>query len=205
MYVRTSQTGLSGWGLGDALVDSMAAAITQMEGVNPHFAPNNNPGNLVYVGQPGATLGAGGFAAFPTLAAGQAALDAQIQSQINKGQSITDFFNQYAPGNTTNAAGGVQTPAATQNYINTVSAQLGIDPSTPLNSVQASYSGPGSVSSSDSSSTDSSTPDSSGFDLSSLLPSSDSSYNIGGAVLSGTDLFGLGLAAAGVVLVVEFL
>jgi hypothetical protein len=116
----------------------MAAAITQMEGYNPAFAPNNNPGNLIYIGpnqngQSGVTRGAGGFAAFPTLAAGQAALANQIQYQVNQGQTLTQFFNQYAPGGTTNAAGGVQTSAATQNYINFVSGQLGIDPNVPLN------------------------------------------------------------------------
>ena len=124
------------------LVSAMASAIAQMEGYNPAYAGNNNPGNLVFIGQSGATKGAGGFAAFPTLAAGQAALANQIQYQINQGQTLTQFFNQYAPGGTVNADGGVQTSAATQNYINVVSNQLGIDPNVPLNQVaMGSYSG----------------------------------------------------------------
>jgi hypothetical protein len=178
----------------------MAAAIRQMEGTNPAFAANNNPGNLVYIGQAGAVPGAGGFAKFSTPAAGEAALESQIQYQVNQGQNLTQFFNQYAPGGTVNAAGGVQTSAATQNYINTVSLQLGLDPSTPLNSIQASYSGPGSVDSS-SSADNSDSSDGSSFDFSSLLPSSDSTYDIGGLVLSGSDLVTLGLVAAGIVLV----
>jgi len=132
------------------LVSSIASAIVQMEGYNPNFAGNNNPGNIVYIGpnqngQTGVTPGAGGFAQFTSSASGQQALYNQIQTQINSGQNLTQFFNQYAPGGTTNAAGGVQTSAATQNYINTVAQQTGIDPSTPLNTLQTSYSGSGSV------------------------------------------------------------
>ena len=200
MYLQTSQSGLSGYrGLGDALVSSLASAITQVEGYNPNFVANNNPGNLIYVGQAGATLGAGGFAAFPTLAAGQAALNSQIQNYIDRGYNLNQFFNTYAPGNTKNAAGGVQTPAATQAYINTVSSQLGLDPSIPLNSIQSSFTGPGSVSADSSSSSDTSG-SGSAFDLSSLtasLPGSGSTYDLGGGVvLSGSDLFAVGLAAA---------
>lgn len=188
--------------MGDTLVSSMAAAIRQMEGTNPNFAANNNPGNLVYIGpnqngQSGVQPGAGGFARFPSPDAGEAALESQIQYQISQGQDLTQFFNQYAPGNTKNAAGGVQTPAATQNYINFVSSQLGIDPSVPLNSVQSGSYSPG-ASTSDSSSSDSP----STFDISSLLPSDfsslnpfgDSDYNLGPVVLSGSDLFALSLA-----------
>ena len=204
MYVRTLQSGLSGYGLGDTLVSSMAAAIRQMEGTNPAFASNNNPGNVTYVkggwNYPGCVPGAGGFCAYPDAATGEAALEHQIQVQIASGQNLSDFFNQYAPGNTKNAAGGVQTPAATQNYINMVSGQLGIDPSVPLNSIQASYSGPGSVDSSASADTSDSS-DGSSFDFSSLLPASDSTYDLGGLVLSGSDLLTVGLAVAAVVVV----
>ena len=206
MYVR-SQSGLSGYprGMGDALVSSLASAIRQVEGYNPNFAGNNNPGNLIYVkggyNYPGCVPGAGGFCAYPDTATGEAALEHQIGVQIAAGQNLTQFFNQYAPGNTKNAAGGIQTPAATQAYIDTVSSQLGLDPSIPLNSVQGAYAGPGSV---DSSNTTASAPDSSSFDLSSFfpsLPSSDSQYNIGGLVLSGSDLMLLAAVVVGVVVV----
>ena len=133
MIQRMRPFGAFGLGADSSTVSAMEAAIIKMEGYNPNFAPNNNPGNLVYAGQRGAKMGAGGFAAFPTYADGVTALDKQIAGQIDKGQSLTDFFNQYAPGNTKNAAGGIQTPAATQNYINFVSAQLGIDPNVPIN------------------------------------------------------------------------
>ena len=159
--------GLSGMGQASNLVSSMAAAIAQMEGTNPAFANNFNVGNLIYIGpnqngQTGVTPGAGGFAKFTSPASGQAALANQIQYQINQGQTLTQFFNQYAPGGTTNAAGGVQTSAATQNYINFVSNQLGIDPSIPLNQIAASYTGPGSVLSADTGTDGTSTTDSAG-------------------------------------------
>lgn len=187
------------FGLGDALVSSLAAAIRQNEGSNPNFASNNNPGNLIYVGpnqngQSGVTMGAGGFAKFSSPASGEAALESQIQNYINRGYDLNTFFNTYAPPNTVNAAGGAQTSAATQVYINNVSSALGLDPSIPLNRIQGSYTGPGSYSAPDSSSFDSST----GFpDLSSLIPSSDSTFVLGGVVLSGTEI--LTLAALGIV------
>jgi hypothetical protein len=196
MYVRTS----SSRGLGDALTDCLAGAITTQEGVNPNFVGNNNPGNLVYAGQSGAVPGAGGFAKFPSVAAGQAALQWQIQNYINRGFNLTDFFNTYAPGNTTNAAGGVQTPAATQAYINNVSASCGLDTSTPLTQIQQSYTGPGSYVPSDSSQTsDSGT----GFDISSWIPGFDPSqtYNIAGMVLSGSDLLLLGALVVGLLVI----
>ena len=194
MYVRISQRGL-----GDALTDCMASAMTTQEGYNPNFAANNNPGNIIYIGptqngQTGVTRGAGGFARFSSPASGQAALLNQIQGQISRGQNLTQFFNQYAPPNTVNAAGGVQTSAATQAYISNVAAACGLDTSTPLNQIQAQYSGPGSYSPSDSSSSDSSSDSSPSFDISSLIPGFDASqsYNIAGIVLSGSDLLLLG-------------
>ena len=132
-------------GLGDTLVDTMTAAIIKMEGYNPNFAPNNNPGNLIFANQTGAVKGAGGFAKFPTYDDGVAALKWQIQNYIDRGYSLTSFFNKYAPPNTKNDAGGVQTSAMTQAYINSVSQATGIDPSIPLNTIQAGYSGPDSV------------------------------------------------------------
>ena len=197
MYLKTTRSG----GMGDALTDCMASAMTTQEGYNPNFAANNNPGNIVYIGptqngQTGVTRGAGGFARFSSPASGQAALYNQIQGQISRGQNLIQFFNQYAPPNTVNAAGGVQTSAATQAYISNVASACGLDTSTPLNQIQAQYSGPGSYSPSGSSFSDSSSSSDSSpsFDLSSLIPGFDASqsYNVGGLVLSGSDLLLLG-------------
>lgn len=131
-------------GLGDSTTNALAAAITKVEGYAPPGGcigttcypngtlayQNNNPGNLRYVvggyNYPGATPGAGGFAQYPDLATGQAALQHQIQFQINSGQNLTQFFGVYAPPNENN----------TKNYINTVAAQTGIDPSVPIANYQ---------------------------------------------------------------------
>lgn len=199
MYFRTF--GLSG--LGD-VVSSLAAFISQHEGYNPNFAANNNPGNLVYVqggwNYPGAVPGAGGFAKYPDLATGQAALEHQVQVQIASGQNLTQFFNQYAPANTKNGAGALQTSAATQAYIDQAAAALGIDPSTPLNS--GSWAGSGSADDSgpsDGSGDSGGSNDALGVDWSSLLPGASSSYDVGGGVvLSGSDLLTLGLAVVAV-------
>lgn len=158
-------------GLGDALTSAIASAITKMEGYIPPNSSypngslayqNNNPGNIRYVqggyNYPGAVPGAGGFARYPDLATGQAALQHQIDVQIASGQNLTQFFNQYAPSNENN----------TQAYIASVASQTGIDPSIPLKSVQAQYTGPGSV------------------DLSTLTP--------GGSVDTSTDNGGIDLS-----------
>lgn len=200
MYVRRSQSrfGLSGYGLGDALVDCLSAQIDAVEGYNPNFAPNNNSGNLIYVGpnqneQSGVTRGAGGFARFTSAAAGEAAKRWQIQNYIDRGFTPTDFFMTWAPPNTKNAAGGAQTALMTANYISRVSSACGLDPNIPLNQVQ---SGAASGSSSDSSSPpDSSSP----FDFSSLIPQSDQTYDIGGLVLTQNQLLGVGAAVVGLV------
>lgn len=111
------------------IVQQLAAAINRQEGA----MKNNNPGNLVYVGQPGA-IGADsrGFAIFPTLAAGQAAEANQIALDINRGScasgaplaTLTDLINCWS---TTDQAA----------YVANVSQWTGIDPNTVLNSVGA--------------------------------------------------------------------
>jgi len=215
MYLRTpSRFGLRGVGLGDALVSSLASAIRDVEGYNPNFAANNNPGNLIYVGQKGATLGAGGFAKFPTPEAGEAALEWQIQNYIDRGYNLTTFLNTWAPPNTKNAAGGAQTSQMTSNYISRVSAATGIDPSVPLKSIQGGYAGgsdavaaPDTSSAGDSGSSPTSPADFSAYlpDFASSLPGFDASYSVGGVVLSGSDLWLLGAAIAGVVVLTAVL
>lgn len=130
--------GVTGLG-GDALVNGIADAITQMEGYIPPNAKypqgslayqNNNPGNIRFArssyNYPGATQGAGGFARYPSLATGRSALEHQIQVQINAGQNLTQFFNQYAPSFENNTPG----------YIAFVANQVGVDPAIPLKNYQ---------------------------------------------------------------------
>ena len=67
---------------------------------------NNNPGNLRFMGKTGAAraqadgaLGVeqGGFAMFPSVAAGEHALDLSIARAAASKRSLTSFVNQYAP------------------------------------------------------------------------------------------------------------
>jgi hypothetical protein len=112
---------------------ALAAAITQQEGFYPGSMSyrNNNPGNLMYAGQPGATPGPGGFAVFDTLASGQAALVGQINLDATRGTDVNgnptgtvgQFLASYAPA----AAGN-----DTASYIANVSAMTGFSPDDSL-------------------------------------------------------------------------
>jgi hypothetical protein len=130
MYVRR--------GFGDSsssLVTSIAAAIQQMEGWFPGSVSyrNNNPGNLR--SGPGMIgTDANGYAIFPDVATGEAALDAQIQTNIDRGLNLQQFFaggNGYA-GYAPSADNNNPT-----NYANFVASQVGIDTSTPLSQLQS--------------------------------------------------------------------
>jgi hypothetical protein len=87
----------------------------------------NNPGNLNYAGQPGASpsgQGNGSEAQFATMDQGIAATNAQLAKDAGRGLTISQEFTKWATGN--NAA-----------YIADVSAWTGYDPSTPISTVLA--------------------------------------------------------------------
>jgi hypothetical protein len=112
----------------------LAQAIQTQEGYYPGSLAyqNNNPGNLVYAGQPGASPGAGGFAAFDTYEDGLQALYNQLNLYANGtcgacgGQPLTiaQMTAIYAP-----AGQGSNNPTA---YANNISAAVGADPNTQL-------------------------------------------------------------------------
>lgn len=116
-------------------VTSIAAAIQQQEGYYPGSRSyrNNNPGNLIYVGQPGATSDPDGFAVFSSAAAGQQALRSQITLDATRGSdaaghpinTVADLITSWAPPSQND----------TSSYISAVSAQTGYDPSAPLSSL----------------------------------------------------------------------
>jgi len=83
---------------------------------------NNNPGNLRFVGQPGATKGEGGFAKFESPEAGAAALSRQVALDVSRGNTLDSFINKYAPPSENNTA----------QYIAQAQKALGIAPSTKL-------------------------------------------------------------------------
>ncbi len=93
MYLRPGR-----FGMGDAS-STIAQTIQKVEGYYPGTLAyrNNNPGNLIFVGQPGAVPGAGGFAAFPTYDDGYNALLKQIQNYANRGLTIQQMMDIYAP------------------------------------------------------------------------------------------------------------
>jgi hypothetical protein len=121
--------------ISSSAVNSIAAAFQQQEGYYPGSLAylNNNPGNLVYAGQPGASPGAGGFAYFPSYAAGYQALTNQITLDATRGTDIngnpittlSQLISSWAPPS--------QNPTAT--YISNVSAATGFDPNAPLSSL----------------------------------------------------------------------
>ncbi len=99
---------------------------------------HNNPGNLVYVGQPGATEGepkaGGGFwAKFENPTKGYEALKKDIELKkagrsrtgITGDSTVEEYFRVYAP----------PTENDTNNYIATVAKQLGVSPDTPISQI----------------------------------------------------------------------
>lgn len=118
-------------------VDALALAIQNQEGYYPGSISyqNNNPGNLVYAGQPGASPGAGGFAKFSTYDAGLTAEKNQITLDATRGTDIN--------GNPTTTVSELLTSWAppsqndTASYISSVSSQTGYDPNAPLSSLDA--------------------------------------------------------------------
>jgi hypothetical protein len=184
-------------------VSSIAQAITRMEGTNPAYTGNNNPGNLIYVGQAGATPGAGGFAKFQTYQDGMNALQNQVTLNISNypGLTLDTFFagQRDASGNVIPGGYPGYAPAADSNqpltYSVNVASWTGIPTDVPLAQVVSTDSTSASVDTStliDPSTiydptTDPTTQPSSGIDLSSLSSltsglASDNTLLIAGAV-----------------------
>lgn len=119
-------------GLGD-MVDDIAQAIGTQEGfyngTSRIAIQNNNPGNLRSWGTRPIVSG---YASFPTLADGFAALDHQIVLNINRGLTLYEFFGGgkgyygYAPAKDGNNP---------THYAEVVGGAVGIDPNVPLNQV----------------------------------------------------------------------
>ena len=116
--------------LGQASVSQLAAAITQAEtGGN---IQGNNPGNLELgdIGYGVRTAGGQQLTIFPTLAAGQAALQNQIQNIINGSgpyagaTTIAQVADIYTSGKAGSGLGA--------NWANNVANYLGVSPSSPF-------------------------------------------------------------------------
>lgn len=100
-----------------------AAMVQEIEGWHPGSTSqvNNNPGNLKYAKQAGAT-GADekGFAKFPDYKTGLDALNKQIQLDASRGLTIQQFADKYAPASDHNDPKGyaARLAAATGHDVN---------------------------------------------------------------------------------------
>ena len=117
-----------------ATIQDIAGGITRFEGAcsSPGVCTNNNPGNL-RAGPGSIGTDARGFAIFPDFQTGEAALERQVQLNVDRGLTLDEFFGGKAgvyPG---------YAPAADKNnpgqYAGTVASWIGIDPNVPLSDV----------------------------------------------------------------------
>lgn len=162
-------------GQANAQYSQTASLIQTIEGYFPGSISytNNNPGNLKYVGQAGATgADSRGFAIFPTYDAGFAALENQVAYDANNGLTIAQFAAKYAPASDGNNP---------TSYASTIASTFGLSPSDPLTATAS-----GAV-------TIPSTPDT-GDTLAQLLPDLGSSFGDLTAGLDPISLLILGVA-----------
>ena len=133
--------------LGDLAFSDLARLIFRMEGaLNADGSWNtgslgyrmNNPGNLVYAGQPGAhpqvayDPGMGKqqtYAQFDTLEQGIAATQRQLALDASRGATIQSRFSGPGAWSTANQAA----------YVANISSWAGVDPSTPLSDLAAGF------------------------------------------------------------------
>ena len=131
-------TKLGDW-IGSLVAHGFAAlgdkdAASAVAGMEPRGIRNKNPGNLRY-GRFAKSHGAigqdpAGFAIFPTMQAGKAAMADLLQSYRHHGvDTISAMVSKYAPSSENNTAA----------YISDVARQTGIDPNAHLTSAQYAF------------------------------------------------------------------
>ena len=96
-------------------------------------ARHNNPGNLVYAGQIGATRGeqredGTSWAKFKSPEDGYEALKNQVQLDQSRGQTIAEFVSKYAPPGEND----------TEKYIQDLTSKVNANRNTPLSDINAS-------------------------------------------------------------------
>jgi hypothetical protein len=122
--------------MGGLAFPSLDSSIATMEGFGVPgtiATRQNNPGNIIagpFASGFGGVPGTNGIAAFPDVASGTAAEDTLLQQFAASGKTLGGALNTWvpptAPGNS---------PAATQNYIDSVSGKLGVPADTPLSAL----------------------------------------------------------------------
>lgn len=97
--------------------------LIQSTGRPQHAYRNNNPGNLVFAGQTGATKAPdSNFAQFPDRESGYYALENQVRLDQTRDLSLAKFVEKYAPSHEND----------TERYISMASRRLGVDPNTNI-------------------------------------------------------------------------
>jgi hypothetical protein len=86
---------------------------------------NNNPGNLRFAGQAGAVPGEGGFAYFSSPYAGYKALEKQMRLDADRGLTLRQLIEKYAPPEEND----------TELYIQQIANQLGVSESTKIDTL----------------------------------------------------------------------
>jgi len=86
---------------------------------------NNNPGNLRFAGQSGAVPGEGGFAYFPSPYAGYKALEKQMRIDADRGLTLRQLIEKYAPPEEND----------TELYIQQIADQLGVSENTKIDTL----------------------------------------------------------------------
>jgi len=130
MYIRR------GFGSADP-AGTIAATIQKVEGYYPGSLAyrDNNPGNLIFVGQPGAVQGPPMpgtkyyYASFPSYDAGYQALLSQVKTYGSQGLTIQQMMNKYAPATDAN---GNPTGNDPTGYANSIAASLGVSTDTTV-------------------------------------------------------------------------
>jgi hypothetical protein len=123
VYVRPGARIRTLRGLGQ--LTAIAQAIQTQEGWYPGSVSytDNNPGNLMAVGQANCTPTAAGFCSFPSYADGWNALLNQISLDASRGMTISQFTASYAPASAGNDP---------VTYGNNLAAAVGLSPSASL-------------------------------------------------------------------------
>lgn len=113
----------------DASKAQPGVQIPEFSPANPSVAQlaykHNNPGNLKYAGQDGATQGENGFAKFKSPEEGYAALHHQIAMDSQRGLNLAQYIAKYAP----------LAENATGQYIFQAMNALGVPGRTPLSQI----------------------------------------------------------------------
>lgn len=119
---------------GNAPSQVQAPVQSDQPQAQPQIAPgarlamlNNNPGNIKFANQPGATPGEGGFAKFESPEAGMSEVERQIGLNAGRGMTLNDHIASYN-------GQGENTP----QYTAFVARKLGVPGTTPLASINSS-------------------------------------------------------------------